>query len=74
MIYHKRDKKVLRFTGFHSDVGKDFAGLASFVLKVLQKAIAHKIHGENFCALLKICENRETFLLLNFYCLRYACI
>ena len=48
MKYHKRQKlserKVLWFTGFHSNVGKTFAGIALSVLKVLQKAIAQKIH------------------------------
>ena len=33
-------RKVLRFTGFYSNVGKTFAVLASSVLKVLKKAIA----------------------------------
>ena len=38
---------------------------------MLKKAIAQKIHRENFCALAKIHENRETFLSLNFCRLRY---
>ena len=33
------------FTGFHSNVGKTFGGVAS---SVLQKAIVHKIQKENF--------------------------
>ena len=33
-------------------------GLASSVSKVLRKAIAHKIHSENFHVLSKIGENR----------------
>ena len=55
----------MRFTRFHSNVENNFAGLASSVLKVLQKASGHKIHREN-CVLLKICENCESFLSLNF--------
>ena len=46
MYYRKQQKlserKVLRFTGFHSNVGKTFMSLASSVLKVLRKAIAQK--------------------------------
>ena len=70
--YCKRQKlskrKNLRFTQFHLDVGKTFTDLASSVLKVLQKAIAHKIHWENFHILSKICENRifSLTLLLSF--------
>ena len=64
-------RKVLQFTQFHLDAGKAFTGLASSVLKVLQKAIAHKIHWENFHISSKICENRKSFLSLNFYRLRY---
>ena len=36
------EREVLQFTGFYSNVGKTFAGLASYVLKVLKKAIANK--------------------------------
>ena len=57
--------------GFHAIVEKTFMGLASSLLKVLQKAIVHKIHRENFSVSLKIRENRKTFLLLNFYRLQY---
>ena len=60
------ERKVSRFIGFHSSVGKTFADLASSVLKVLKKAIVKKIHPENFCVLSKICENCKTFRLLNF--------
>ena len=74
-MYCKRQKlserKVSRFTGFYSNVRKPFAGLASSVLKVLQKTIAQKIHRENFHVSLKICENK-TFLSANFYRLRYV--
>ena len=45
--------------------------LTSSAMKVIKKVIAQKIHQENFCISLKICENQETFLLLNFYHLRY---
>ena len=38
-------------------------GLASSVLKVLQKVIAHKIHKENFHVSSKIRKNREIFSL-----------
>jgi len=48
--------------------GKTFTGLASSVLKVLKKAIAQK---ENFDISSKICENRETFLPLDFCHLQY---
>ena len=54
----------------HSSVGKTFVVLASSVLKVLKKAIAQKIYWENL-GFLKICENRETFLPLNFRHLQY---
>ena len=43
------------------------------VWKVLKKTNAQlSIHRENFHDLLKICENHETFLLLNFCHLRYV--
>ena len=62
IYYLKRQKlnerKVLQFTGFHPNVGKTFAGLASSVLKVLKKAIAIKVHHENFRVLSKIHESR----------------
>ena len=48
------------FIGFHHNVGKTFA-----VLQV------YKISREKFHSLLEICENRETFLLSNFYHLLY---
>ena len=67
--YHKRLKlskrKVSQFTGFHSNVGKTYADLVSSILKVLKKAIAQKIHWENFRILSKICKNLEIFLTLN---------
>ena len=57
-LYCKRQKlserKVLRFNRFHSNVGKTFVGLISSVLKVLKKAIAQKIHQENFHAFLNL--------------------
>ena len=52
--------------GFHLNVGKTFADLTSFILNVPKKAIAQKIHKENFHVSSKICKNRETFLMLNF--------
>ena len=69
-LYRKRQKlserKVSQFTEFHSNVGKIFTGLASFVLKVLKKAIAQKIHWENlhFVENLRILRNfsRLTFV------------
>ena len=52
--------------------GKHFAVFASTVWKVLKKAITELTsHQENFCDSLKICENHETFLSLNFCCLQY---
>ena len=48
------ERKVSRFTGFHSNVGKTFAVFASSVSKVLP-AIAQSIHRENFSVLSKIC-------------------
>ena len=66
------ERKVLQFTGCHANVGKTFTGLASSVMKVLQKAIAHKIYRENFCILSKIHENHKTFLSLSFYHLWYV--
>ena len=67
------ERKVLWFTGFRSNVGNTLVDLASSALKVLQKSIAHKIIRENFCGSSQICKNCETFLSLNFYCLRYVC-
>ena len=70
-MQHKRQKlskkKVSQFTGFHSNIRKTFAGLTSSALKVLKKAIAQKIHRENFRALSKIRKNCKTFLPLNFF-------
>ena len=51
----------MQFTGFHSNLGKTFVGFASSVLKVPQRAFAHKIHRENFRVLSKIHENRKHF-------------
>ena len=57
--YHKRQKlserKVLRFTGFHSNVEKTFAIFASSVVKVLP--LLKAFEGENFCSSSKICQN-----------------
>ena len=46
--------------------------LALSVLKVQKEAIAQNLCWENFHDLLKICKNRESFLLLSFYHLRYV--
>ena len=63
------ERKVLSFTGFHSNAGKTFTGLASSVLKVLlRKVIVLTIHQENFHSLLKINESHKIF---NFCRLRY---
>ena len=45
------DRKVSQLTGFHSNVRETFVGFASVVLKILKKAIAHKMHQQNFCIL-----------------------
>ena len=63
------ERKVSRFTGFHSNVEKIFAGLALSVLKMLKKAIAQKIYQENYIILLKICENSKTCCLQHNYCI-----
>ena len=68
--YRKRQKlserKASRFTGFHSNVGKTFAGSVSSVLKALRKAITQKIHRENLCGLSNSMKTGETHLSLNF--------
>ena len=51
---YARLRKVLWFTGFHSNVGKTFASLVSSKFKVLKKAISQKVHQENFRVLVKI--------------------
>ena len=48
MTNGESERKVSRLTRFHSNVGKTFTGLTSFVLKMLKKAIAHKIHRKTF--------------------------
>ena len=57
-------KEVSRSTGFHSNIGKTFAGLAPSVLKVLKRAIAKKIYQENLCISLKAAKlfSRLTFV------------
>ena len=68
MKYRKRQKlserKVLRFTGFHPNVGKAFAVFASSVLKV---PIGQSISREIFHNLLTIHENHEAFLSRSFF-------
>ena len=67
--YHKPQKfikrKILQFTGFHSNIGKTFAGLAPSVLK--ESLCSKDSTGKFFRSLTKIC---ETFLPLNFCCSR----
>ena len=65
-------RKVLQFTGFHSNVGKTFAGYASSVLKVLKKAIAQKIHWKTFAFCRKSTRTKKLFSRLTFCCLRYV--
>ena len=65
------ERKVSWFTEFHLNVGKTFASVASSVLKELKKAIAQKIHRENFCVLSKFHKNCSSFILLKFCHLRY---
>ena len=68
-------RQVLRFPGFHPNVGKTFVVFASSVLKVPKKAIAQlNIHLKNFHGSSKICENCTSFLLRSFCCLRYSYI
>ena len=71
MYYCKQQKlserKVLRFTGFHSNVGKTFTGLASSVLTALRKAIAQKIHWEKLLCFIKIPKSHKTFLSVDFH-------
>ena len=56
------ERKVLRFTGFHPNVGKTFTVFTSFVWKELKKAITVlNIRQENFRASPNIRENHKTF-------------
>ena len=59
------ERRVLRFTRFHQNVGKTFVVSTSTVWKVLKKVIVQlNIQQKKFCGSSKIREKHETFLLL----------
>jgi len=53
-VITKSKRKVLPFTGFHSNAEETFTGIASSVFKMLKKAISQKMHQENLAFHLKL--------------------